>query len=134
MPTQSRQGVIFVVDDELVISATLGMILRHEGYDSRSFNQPDEAIKAAQVDSPDLLVTDLIMPGMTGIELANQVRQTCPGCRVLLFSGQASMSDLIERGKDDGIPIDHFLWKPVHPKVLLKKVEDIMNGEFMASA
>jgi FixJ family two-component response regulator len=134
MSTQSRQQIVFVVDDEVIISATLGMILRHEGYDSRSFDQPDEAIMAAHVDSPDLLVTDLIMPGMTGIELANRVRQTCPRCRVLVFSGQASMSALIERGKEDGIPIDHFLLKPVHPMVLLRKVEDIMNGESMASA
>lgn len=134
MCQQPRKRIVFVVDDEPIISVTLEMILRHEGYDSRSFNQPHEAINAARVDSPDLLVTDLFMPGMTGIQLANRVRQICPRCRVLLFSGQASISDLLERSKDGENPVDHFLMKPVHPKVLLELVEEIMKSESMIPA
>ena len=134
MCKQPRKRIVFVVDDERIIVVTLQLILRHEGYVSRSFNRPDEAIKAAQVDSPDLLITDLIMPGMNGIQLANQVRHTCPRCRVILCSGQTSMTDLLERGNVDGIPIDSFLLKPVHPRVLLEEVEEIMKSESMAPA
>ena len=127
MSKQQGELIVFVVDDEHIISTTLGLILRHQGYDSRSFDKPGEVIKAARLESPDLLITDFVMPEMTGIELAHRVRKTCPRCKVLLFSGQASLTDLIAESEVDEGSIDHFLLKPVHPTVLLKKVEEIMN-------
>jgi CheY-like chemotaxis protein len=71
---------------------------------------------------------------MSGIELARRIRQLCPTCKVLLISGHASISDFMQRAKDDGNPIDYYLMKPVHPAVLLKKVEEMMNAHSITSA
>jgi CheY-like chemotaxis protein len=61
------------------------------------------------------------MPKMNGIELANQIRQLCPNCRVLLSSGQGSTNELLAAASLQG---HHFeiLAKPVHPELLLEKI------------
>jgi two-component system NtrC family response regulator len=50
---------VFVVDDEAIIATTLAVILRHEGFETDSFTSPQDALKAARDDAPDLLVADL---------------------------------------------------------------------------
>ena len=69
---------IFVVDDESIIASSLQLILMSQGFDAHSFADPLAALNAARSKSPDLLITDVMMPQMTGIELAVQIRQDCP--------------------------------------------------------
>jgi DNA-binding response OmpR family regulator len=61
---------IFVVDDEKVISDTLAVILRLNGFAATSFTNPLEALNYASSGSPDLLVSDVVMPELSGIDLA----------------------------------------------------------------
>jgi CheY-like chemotaxis protein len=70
---------------------------------------------------PDLLITDVIMGRMTGIELAIGVRSKLPNCKILLFSGQAATADLLAEAKSKGHNFD-ILAKPVHPADLLAKL------------
>ena len=112
---------VFVVDDEVVISTTLAMILRAEGFDARAFHEPMEALRSACAMPPDLLITDVVMPQMSGIELAILVRAQCPSCKVLLFSGQTGTSDLLRAARTSGHDFE-LLTKPVHPSDLLAKV------------
>jgi CheY-like chemotaxis protein len=70
--TRSRQRV-FVVDDENIIASTLALILQHKGFDATPFTKPFEALRAACSQAPDLLVTNVVMPLLSGIELAIQV-------------------------------------------------------------
>jgi len=72
---------------------------------------------------PDVLISDVVMRGITGIEVAIHVHQHFPACRVLLFSGQASTSDLIQAADTKGYRFD-ILTKPVHPEVLLDYVHN----------
>ena len=88
MPSRS----VFVVDDEPVICVTLVAILNHYGYQAARYEDPLRAIDAAQQTSPDLLVTDVMMPGMNGIELAIHFQNLHPQCKVLLFSGMAALT------------------------------------------
>jgi len=78
---------IFIVDDEHVITSTLAMILRNQGFEATSFTEPLDALEAALCEAPDLLISDVMMPRLSGIELAIEVRKHCPECKVLLFSG-----------------------------------------------
>jgi DNA-binding NtrC family response regulator len=116
-----NQQLVFVVDDEHVISSTLSAILNMSGFKAESFDQPESAIAAAQNVKPDLLITDVMMPGMTGIELAIHFRKAHPQCKVLLFSGQAATSNLLEEARAQGHDFE-LLAKPVHPTELLKKI------------
>jgi CheY-like chemotaxis protein len=112
---------VFVVDDEPVIASTLGEILRLSGYSATSFTSPLEALAAAQSRAPDLLISDVAMPGISGIDLAIQMKAQYPGCKILLFSGQAATLDLLEEARSHGhcFPL---LQKPVHPSALLSKI------------
>ena len=127
MLKQRRQPLVFVVDDENVIASSLATILRHLGFDATSFTEPFEALKAARFRHPDLLITDVVMPELSGIELAVQVEAFCPNCKVLLFSGQAATTDLLQAARADGHDFELVL-KPVHPKDLLSKIQQL-TGE-----
>jgi DNA-binding response OmpR family regulator len=112
---------IFVVDDEIVIANTLSIILTQAGFHATAFSDPEKAIEEANAEAVDLLITDVMMPGMTGIELAIHFRKTKPNCKVLLFSGQAQTTDLLEDARQQGYDFD-LLSKPVHPTDLLAKL------------
>ena len=124
MPQERRKLQVFVVDDETVIAATLAMILRHQGLEARSFDSPLEALNATREIVPDLLISDVMMPELSGIELALKVREYCPECKVLLFSGQAATADLLEKARADGHDFE-VLAKPVHPSDLLAKIRAV---------
>jgi DNA-binding response OmpR family regulator len=126
MPHLRRQPRIFVVDDEPVIASTTAMILSHYGFDAAFFTAPLDALQAARLDAPDLLVSDIVMPQLSGIALAIQMQACCPDCRVLLFSGQTNSFDMLEAARTDGHHF-HLLAKPVHPAVLLLKVQTLME-------
>lgn len=113
--------VIFVVDDEAIIAQSLAAILNNAGFQATAFDHPEKAIAACNETSPDLLISDVKMPGMTGIELAIHFRKTQPRCRVLLFSGTASTEYLLEEAYSQGYDFD-LLWKPIHPADLLAKI------------
>jgi DNA-binding NtrC family response regulator len=113
--------VVFVVDDEAVIARTLAIILNQAGFQASAFDHPEKAMAARADLAPALLITDVMMPGMTGIDLAIHFRKAQPGCKVLLFSGQAATADLLERAREQGYDFD-LLSKPVHPSDLLAKL------------
>jgi DNA-binding NtrC family response regulator len=104
----------FVVDDEPIIAFTLMMILNKNGYEAVAFTEPLEALGAAEVRSPDLLITDVAMPELNGIDLAIRIKAIRPRCQVLLFSGAHSTSERIEEAKREGFEFP-ILAKPVHP-------------------
>jgi DNA-binding response OmpR family regulator len=118
-----RKRVAFVVDDETIIAKTLAVILSTVGFSAIAFDDPTEALTAASTTNPDLLITDVMMPKMTGIQLAVLFRNAYPECRVLLFSGHISTGDLLAQAKADGHDFE-ILAKPVHPTELLAKLRE----------
>src|SRR5689334_5004093 len=103
---------IIVVDDEPIIADTLANILIGEGHNALAFSRGEPAIRLAEVMQPDLLVTDVMMPGMDGIETAKAILKVVPGCRIILFSGQAESTDMVSKARADG-HIFEVLAKPV---------------------
>jgi len=118
---------VFVVDDEDVIAKALAMILTAHGFFATPFNLPLEALQAARFEAPDLLITDVAMPLLSGIDLAIEITTAYPACKVLLFSGHAGTADLLRPMQDRGYQFD-FLPKPVHPTDLLARVE-LLTGK-----
>ncbi len=122
---QTSRGVVYVVDDERLIAQTLGMILTQSGFTASAFEDPYRALEAAAAGpAPDLLISDVVMPGMSGIDLGVQFRREYPGCKVLLFSGQAATADMLATAKQQGHEFE-VLAKPVHPSDLLARLRSL---------
>lgn len=121
--SEGHRPVVLVVDDESVIADTLSEILSRSGYHAVPAYDGDSALETALLTPPEMLITDVVLPGMTGIELAITVRRIFPECKIILFSGQASTADLLATARAEG---HHFtlLNKPLHPQDLLQRVSD----------
>jgi CheY-like chemotaxis protein len=113
---------VFVVDDERVIADTLSAILRARGFDARAFYDGASTLAACEVAPPDWIISDVVMPGMSGIDMGVRIRQTYPNCKILLFSGQAATAELLDRAQASGHEFEVLL-KPVHPTELLAKLD-----------
>ena len=121
-PSESRsKRKVLVVDDEHRIADTLAVILNQSGFDASAAYTGTQAVDRAKEIRPDLVITDVIMPDMNGIEAAIQIRAMLPACKILLFSGQAATADLLERARAQGHEFE-ILAKPVHPQDLLSKL------------
>ncbi len=113
---------VLVVDDEQVIADTLAKILDLNGYDASAVYTGTAAVESARSLRPDLVISDVIMPDMNGIEAAISIRGFLPSCKILLFSGQAATADLLENARAQGHEFE-ILAKPVHPSDLLAKLK-----------
>ncbi len=112
---------IIVVDDEPVIADTLVNILIGEGYTAISTSNGKSAIEWSEKFEPDVVVSDVIMPGLSGIDTAKAILKQLPNCRIILFSGQAASVDLVSRAKAEGLSFE-VLAKPIDPDALLNKI------------
>ena len=112
---------VLVADDEQVIANTLAIILNQAGFEARAVFSGEKAVEAIESFRPDMLISDVIMTGMTGIEAAIIARSKLPKCKILLFSGQAATADLLEKARQKGHEFE-ILAKPVHPTDLLAKL------------
>lgn len=123
MTSQALRRVL-ILDDEQLIANTLALILNRSGFEARAVYNAEDAVEKARELSPDVLISDVIMNGTTGIEAAIRISELVPSCRVILFSGQAATADLLERAEANG---HHFelLVKPVHPRALLQRLSEL---------
>jgi CheY-like chemotaxis protein len=91
------------------------------GFSATFFTSPLEALAAARAKSPDLLISDVEMPGLCGIDLAIQMKAQYPACKILLFSGRPSTLDLLDDARARGHNFD-LLLKPVLPREFLSEI------------
>jgi len=119
MESRSKRRV-FVVDNEHMIAWSLAQILNNKGFEATAFTKPTDALDAATRKPLDLLISDIIMPQMTGTQLAIQVKEHHPECKVVLFSGQAGIGDVADLAQKHNFEV---LLKPVHPVALLKRIQ-----------
>jgi CheY-like chemotaxis protein len=118
-----RKRRVLVVDDEQVIADTLAKILDLNGYEATPVYTGTAAVESARSLQPDLIISDVIMPDMDGIQAAIRIRSFLPDCKILLFSGQAATADLLENARAQGHEFE-ILGKPVHPSDLLAKLRE----------
>lgn len=121
---EARRPRILVVDDETRIADSLCEILDASGFEAKAAYDGWSALEAAGGFHPDYLLSDVLMPRMNGVELAMALRSTCPGAKVLLFSGQAGISDILETGKRRGLQFE-LVGKPIHPLNLVERLRQL---------
>ncbi len=122
---------ILVVEDEAMVRDLTLEVLKESGYTVISAERPDDALRiCAQNQGPiDLLLTDVVMPGMSGLELAERLKPERPKMKVLYVSGYTADA-VARRGMSD--PETAFLQKPFAPGALVRKVREVLevvNGQ-----
>ena len=130
----SSKTKVLVADDEQVIANTLTIILNRAGFEAFAVYNGEAVVEALNSFKPDVLISDVVMPGLNGIEAAIAVRSRRPNCKVLLFSGQAATADLLQEARAQGHSFE-IIAKPVHPADLLAKLVSLtpMNAEMPKS-
>jgi DNA-binding response OmpR family regulator len=121
MSEDQRKRKVLIADDERVIADTLAIILNQHGFDATAVYSGERAVEVARTLEPDMLISDVIMTDLNGIDAAIQIRNLLPRCKILLFSGQAATADLLDRARTQGHEFE-ILAKPVHPQDLLARL------------
>jgi CheY-like chemotaxis protein len=117
---------ILVVDDQEMIADSLLDILNGAGFRAVVAYDGASALQIAESAPPDYLLTDVIMPAMNGVELAIAIRKKYPATRIVLFSGQAGISDILLQGKQQGYEFE-LIAKPIHPDKLIDELKGIQG-------
>lgn len=116
---------ILLVDDEDTVRRVTGRLLEKLGYKVVTAEDGPEALRVLAQEGPfDLILTDVVMPGMTGIELADQIREERPAQRILFTSGYTTR----EYGRAPGQPPRPFMPKPFSMADLAKNVRRILDS------
>ena len=106
---------LLLIDDEESIIRVLSISLKSDGYDVATASNGDEGIKLFQQESPDIVLTDIKMPGMDGIEVLKRVKKLNPDTEVIVITGHGDMDSAIEAlqyGASD------FINKPIRDDIL----------------
>lgn len=121
--TQSSPLRVLVVDDEKIIADTIVQILDRSGFIAEAAYGGREAIDKATRSCPDLVLSDVLMPDIDGVEAAIAIRELCPDTRIVLFSGQAATVEILARARERGHTFE-LLPKPIHPTELIKRLRE----------
>jgi CheY-like chemotaxis protein len=114
---------ILVVDDEALIADTIVQILNRSGFIAEAAYGGKEAIEAARRITPELVLSDVLMPHIDGVEAAIAIQKFLPETRIVLFSGQAATVEILARARDRGYHFE-LLAKPLHPTQLIKHLRE----------
>ena len=129
MSDQGSVGqTILVVDDEELVRNLTARMLRSQGYQVHVAGSGPEALEISEKcnGSVHLLLTDLHMPEMNGLEVAQQLQSRWPQMRVLYMSGHSAADGLVRRVLDEGGP---FLPKPFDQDALMEKIQAALDDK-----
>lgn len=129
-PNKVTPAHVLVVDDDHAVRVTTAALLSELGYDVYEAGSGDEALEALECDPPiDVLLTDVVMPGMTGPELARRARLQFPGLPVVFISGYSDPESL-----SGTAGFSDLVRKPARPEVLVQAIETALSSYTTASA
>ncbi len=117
---------IMLVDDEMHVLRILKMSLQKQGYDISTYNNGQDALDALQHDTPDVLITDIQMPRMSGEELCYQIEQRYPDRQYLIFV-LTSRTEIEHREWSAKISNLKFLEKPVSMRNLMLELDQYFS-------
>ena len=110
---------LLIVDDEGNIRRALRALLESEGHHVREAGSAEDALDEATARSPDVVLLDLALPRMSGLEVLPLIQEAAPACAVVMMSGQASLADAVEATR---LGAFHFIEKPLSPEAVLLTV------------
>ena len=119
--------IVLVVDDEHIIADTRAAIFRSWGYTALTAYDAESALELAKVIPPELLVSDVLLARMNGVDLAIAIKKFVPDCKIVLFSGQPGTIDMLAAARISGHDFP-LLDKPLHPAQLFTYLSTINFG------
>jgi DNA-binding NtrC family response regulator len=125
-PRNPKKTVVMVVDDEPIIRETIIEILQDEGFDALGMSNAAHALLWIERIQPDIVLSDIVMPGMNGIDMAVQLITILPTCRIILFTGHPSAPDLLQKASTQGYTFEVFS-KPIDPNRLIPRLREKME-------
>jgi len=117
---------ILIVDDDFDTLHMVGKMLERHGFDIAAANNGEKALQLAEEERPDLIILDVMMPGMDGYEVTRKLRsvESTAFIPIILFTAKAQVDDKLE-GFEAGA--DDYLTKPTHPAELIARVKSILT-------
>jgi DNA-binding NtrC family response regulator len=112
---------VLIVDDEKNIADSLVMVFKIKGIEAIAAYSAESAVEAVENFEPDIVLSDVIMGRMTGVDLAIYLSRARPEVKVILFSGQGATGGLLTEGSKKGHEF-HLLAKPIHPEKLIEEL------------
>lgn len=119
---RSRDRVL-VVDDQKLIADTIREILVDAGFEVQAAYDGKTALEIANRFHPDVLLADILMPFMNGVQLAISFRRSYPETKAFLFSGQAGIAEILRESRQQGFEFE-LIAKPIHPDKLIEKLRN----------
>ena len=119
---------ILVVDDEQAVADTLCMIFMKHGFDCRTAYTGLAALARTDEFCPELLLCDISMPGMNGLEVVSRVTKKCPDCCVLLLTGHYTNLAFAQRWALSHPAPSRIMTKPVPPAQLLEAAGALLQS------
>jgi two-component system response regulator GlrR len=120
----NKQYRLLVVDDELSMLMLLETILKKEGFDVQTATSGEEALGKMNINTPNMVITDLFMDGMNGMQLMESIHSKTPLLPVVILSGQAQIRDAV---KATHLGSSAFITKPIDRDKLVKQISRILN-------
>ena len=119
---------ILVVDDVDTIARVYARFLERQGYEVRIAFNGDDALSEWERFHPDLVISDIRMPKMSGFELASKIRKKEPKQKIILMTGYADEAEVLEQQKSHGF---QFFTKPADLQTTVSKiVEDVLSDKY----
>ena len=109
---------ILVVDDDTALSEMIGIVLRSEGFEPSFCEDGSLALEAFRATRPDLVLLDLMLPGMNGIEVCSRIRDES-GTPIIMLTARSDTADVV-KGLESGA--DDYVVKPFNPKELVARI------------
>ena len=119
---------ILVVDDDDVIRLMIKNIIKKLGSHTLEARNGNEALALYKKEKPDLVITDILMPGKEGLETIHDIRAINPKARIIAISGGGSTQNLTFLQLAQKIGANHAMTKPIKPDELINAIKTIMNG------
>jgi two-component system response regulator MtrA len=121
---------ILVVDDDTALAEMIGIVLRTEGFEPVFCADGSEAVEAFRSSSPDLVLLDLMLPGMDGIEVCARIREES-GTPIIMLTAKSDAADVV-KGLESGA--DDYVVKPFNPKELVARIRTRLRPTPQVSA
>jgi two-component system alkaline phosphatase synthesis response regulator PhoP len=117
---------ILLVDDELDILEFLSYNLKKEGYNVYTANNGKEAVVVAKLENPDLIILDVMMPDMDGIETCREIREI-PGLKDVMIAFLTARSEDYSQIAGFDVGADDYINKPIKPRVLISRIKALLR-------